>query len=111
MINFVKQKRKERHISQEQLAEMAGVSQREISKIELEQLTPTMYTAKLIAKALGMSSDDLFFTDEEAEEMGLKAKKTKEREYENGEGVLGKSQQTRTCKNRSNEQTGSKRYH
>lgn len=79
MVNFVKQKRKERHISQEKLAAMAGVSQREISKIELEQLTPTMYTAKLIAKALGMSSDDLFFTDDEAEEMGLRPRKTGER--------------------------------
>jgi putative transcriptional regulator len=52
--------RRQRGLRQVDLAKMVGVFQSEISEIECGKRVPSVYLAKKIAKALGVSIDDLF---------------------------------------------------
>lgn len=56
----VRNRRKELGLTQQQLADLIGISQNSISSIETGQYKPTAYTAALLCKALECSFEDLF---------------------------------------------------
>lgn len=53
--------RKERNISQAELAKMVGVSRNTISSIETGQFVPTAKLALLLAIALDLKFEDIFY--------------------------------------------------
>ncbi|HNU96379.1 MAG TPA: helix-turn-helix transcriptional regulator [Candidatus Magasanikbacteria bacterium] len=56
----IKKLRKQRNLSQDKLSKLANISHNTIIKIESGAIqSPTMDTASKIAKALGVSLDDL----------------------------------------------------
>jgi putative transcriptional regulator len=59
--NRIRKIKREKGLRQVDLAKMVGVFQSEISEIECGKRVPSVYLAKRIAKALGVSLDDLFF--------------------------------------------------
>ena len=61
----LKQARKLRELSQEQLATMADISIGHISKIERDKVDPSVSTIKELAKALNCSTDELIFDESE----------------------------------------------
>ena len=63
--NRVKMRRKKLKMSQEQLAEVAGVSQSEISAIETGKVTPTVYVALVLANALSTTGAALFSIEDQ----------------------------------------------
>ena len=58
-------RRKKLKMSQEQLAEVAGVSQSEISAIETGKVTPTVYVALVLAHALATTVEALFSIEDQ----------------------------------------------
>lgn len=46
--------REARHLTQKQLAELAGVQQSEISRIECGQINPTLGTVNKLSRSLGL---------------------------------------------------------
>lgn len=48
------ERRREKHLTQKQLAELSGIDQAEISRIERGQANPTTATLSAITKALGV---------------------------------------------------------
>jgi putative transcriptional regulator len=58
--NRIREVRKKKGLKQVDLARIVGVFQSEISEIECGRRKPSIYLAKKIAKALGVSLDDLF---------------------------------------------------
>lgn len=60
VVNQVKQYRIAAHMTQVQLSESAGVSQRTISDVENGKHDPTITVALLLARALGVKVDNLF---------------------------------------------------
>lgn len=63
--NRLKVARAEINISQEQLANMAGVSRQTIGSIETGQYCPTTKLALILSKCLQKSFEDLFYLEEE----------------------------------------------
>ena len=61
--NRLKVARAEKNLSQEELANMAGVTRQTISSIETHQYTPSALLAFLIAKKLEKSVEELFFLE------------------------------------------------
>jgi putative transcriptional regulator len=61
--NRLKVARAEKNISQEQLADLAGVSRQTISSIETHQYAPSALLAFLIAVKLEKHVDELFFLE------------------------------------------------
>jgi putative transcriptional regulator len=61
--NRLKVARAEKELSQEELANLAGVTRQTISSIETHQYTPSALLAFLIAKKLEKPVDDLFFLE------------------------------------------------
>lgn len=61
--------RKQKKITQSQLAEICGVSQQSISKIEVGNGNPSYLLAAKIAHALGCTTDELY-ADEPRKEVG-----------------------------------------
>ena len=59
--NNLKAARSEKGVSQQQLAEMVGVSRNTISSIETGQFSPTAKLALVICIALEKKFEDLFF--------------------------------------------------
>ena len=59
--NRLKEARTELRISQNQLAEMVGVSRNTISSIETGQFNPTAKLALILCIALDKKFEDLFF--------------------------------------------------
>ena len=59
--NNLKVVRTERHLSQQQLADMIGVSRNTISSIETGQFTPTAKLALIICIALDIKFEDMFY--------------------------------------------------
>jgi len=60
LLNHIKQHRARLDLTQQGLAEKVGVSRQTIIAIEKEQYVPSALLAFKIARALGMSADDLF---------------------------------------------------
>ena len=67
----IKRLRRERDITQEQLAEAIDVSQRTLSGIEIGENFVTAETLDKIIKALNTTSEDLFATNHLKEEQEL----------------------------------------
>ncbi len=63
--NRLKVARAEKNVSQEELAQLAGVSRQTISSIETCQYTPSALLAFVIARRLGKPIEELFFLKEE----------------------------------------------
>lgn len=59
--NSLKDARSEKGLSQQQLAEMVGVSRNTISSIETGQFNPTAKLALVLCIALAKKFEDLFF--------------------------------------------------
>lgn len=65
--NRLKIARAEMNISQEELANLAGVTRQTISSIETRQYIPSTLLAFIIAKKLGKPVAELFFLEGEEE--------------------------------------------
>lgn len=63
--NRLKVARAELNISQEQLANLAGVSRQTIGSIETGQYCPTAKLALILSKCLNRKFEDLFHLEEE----------------------------------------------
>lgn len=59
--NRLKEARSERRLSQQQLADMVGVSRNTISSIETGQFNPTAKLALILCIALDKKFEDLFY--------------------------------------------------
>ena len=59
--NYLKDIRKEKNISQQELADMVGVSRNTISSIETGQYQPTAKLAYVICIALDKKFEDVFY--------------------------------------------------
>ena len=60
MDNTIRQRRKERGISQEELAVKCGVSRQTVTAIENNKYDPTLTLAFHLAQELGTTVDELF---------------------------------------------------
>jgi putative transcriptional regulator len=63
LANRLRVARAEKDISQEELANMAGVSRQTISSIETCQYTPSALLAFILAQKLGKPVEELFFLE------------------------------------------------
>ncbi len=63
--NKLKLARVERNLSQEQLANLAGVSRQTISSIETGQYSPTAKLALMLCRKLNKTFEDVFYLEEE----------------------------------------------
>lgn len=63
--NRLKVARAEKNLSQEELANLVGVTRQTISSIETRQYIPSTLLAFLIAKMLGKPVEELFFLEGE----------------------------------------------
>ena len=61
--NRLKEARREKHLSQAELAELVGVSRNTISSIETGQFNPTAKLALILCIALDKKCEDLFYFD------------------------------------------------
>lgn len=61
--NRLKEARKEKNLSQTQLAELVGVSRNTISSIETGQFNPTAKLALILCVALDKKFEELFYFD------------------------------------------------
>lgn len=59
--NNLKTARKEKHLSQEKLAQLVGVSRNTISSIETGQFNPSAKLALILCIALDKNFEDLFY--------------------------------------------------
>ncbi len=59
--NRLKETRSKKNISQQELADMVGVSRNTISSLETGQYEPTAKLALVLAIALDMKFEDLFY--------------------------------------------------
>jgi putative transcriptional regulator len=64
MKNKVRELRKQKGLTQEQLAEIIGVSRQTINAIEKEKFDPSLPTAFKMAKLFEMSIENFFLFDE-----------------------------------------------
>lgn len=69
MILKIKELRKKRHLSQKDLAEMAGISVSYLSEIESGKKSPNMRRIAQLAQAIGVRPLDLLTTDQFSEEL------------------------------------------
>ena len=63
MKNIIEQKRKERGMTQQQLAAALGVSRQTINAIEKGEYNPTINLCRSICKILGKTLDELFWEE------------------------------------------------
>ena len=61
--NRIKELRKEKKMSQTELAEIVGTTQNTISSLETGQYAPSAYLSGLISRALGCQWEDCFYYD------------------------------------------------
>ena len=64
MENVIRNKRKEKGISQEELAKRCGVSRQTINAIENDKYDPTLSLAFRLAREQGLTVDELFMPKE-----------------------------------------------
>jgi putative transcriptional regulator len=62
--NRVKELRKNKKLTQEELADLIGISRQAINAIEKEKFDPSLPTAFKMAKLFKISIEKLFLTDE-----------------------------------------------
>lgn len=63
MANIVKEVREQRHIKQEDLAKLSGISRRSLVSIETKQSVPSVETALRLSRALQVDVDKLFIAE------------------------------------------------
>ena len=66
--NRLKMEKKEKGLSQSDLAEMIGVSRNTVSSIETGQFNPTAKLALILCIALDKKFEELFFFEEQLDE-------------------------------------------
>jgi DNA-methyltransferase (dcm) len=71
MANMVREYRKERKITQEQLASFAGISRKYLSMIEQNKTTPSTKVAARLAEGLSVNMERLFFKEPSVERQAL----------------------------------------
>lgn len=71
MANMVREYRKERKITQEQLASFAGISRKYLSMIEQNKTTPSTKVAARLAEGLSVNVERLFFKEPSVERQAL----------------------------------------
>lgn len=64
IINKVREKRKEQHLTQEELANKVGVTRKTIVSLEKGSYIPSLLLAMDLASALNIKIDQLFFKGE-----------------------------------------------
>ena len=64
LTNHIRQARTEQGLSQQKLAELAGISISYVKLLEDGESTPTITIARAVALALGVSVDDLWPTSQ-----------------------------------------------
>lgn len=64
IINNVREKRKEQHLTQEDLANKVGVTRKTILSLEKGSYIPSLLLAMDLANALNIKIDQLFFKGE-----------------------------------------------
>ena len=64
----IRQRREELKLSQEQLADLVGVSRQTISLIERGDYSPSVTLALTIAKVCGVTVEEVFYLQEETED-------------------------------------------
>lgn len=64
IINKVREKRKEQHLTQEDLADKVGVTRKTIVSLEKGSYIPSLLLAMDLASALNIKIDQLFFKGE-----------------------------------------------
>ena len=57
----LRQKKKKKRISQDELADLCGISQQYVCKIENEKVNPSIYILWKIAEALEVTVNDLVY--------------------------------------------------
>lgn len=67
MKNLIEQKRKERGMTQQQLALLLGVSRQTIISLEGGRYNPSILLAHSIAQLFGARIEDIFIFEEDAE--------------------------------------------
>lgn len=65
MKNIIEQKRKERGMTQQQLAAALGVSRQTIISLEIGKYNPSILLAHAIARLFGAQIEDIFLFEEE----------------------------------------------
>ena len=65
MKNIIEQKRKERGMTQQQLAAALGVSRQTIISLENGKYNPSILLAHVIARLFGTQIEDIFLFEEE----------------------------------------------
>ena len=65
MKNRIEEMRRERGISQEELAKLAGVSRQTVSSLENGRYNPSITLAYKIARLFGSAIEDVFIFEEE----------------------------------------------
>ncbi len=85
----VREKRKAKGYTQEELAELAGVSSGYIGQLEREEMTPSLPVVAVLIDILGIDANTLFFEDSKdsiSKEISLRASRLPK---ESQEMVLG----------------------
>lgn len=67
MKNRIEEIRKQRGVLQEELARQLGVSRQTISSLERGRYNPSIFLAHSIAKYFGMTIEDVFVFEEDAQ--------------------------------------------
>ena len=67
----IRTERKRQSMTQEQLAERAGISENYLGKIERAETTPSLETAVSIAASLGVTVDQMLYGAEQSPEYQL----------------------------------------
>ena len=71
MTNMVREYRKERSITQDELAALVGISRKYLSMIERNKTTPSIDVVVRLAEELSVNVERLFFTIPQAERKEL----------------------------------------
>lgn len=89
----IREKRNAKGLTQEQLAEMAGVSSGYIGQVEREELTPSMQVIAVLIDILGIDANTLFFEGSEdvplTREISLRASRLSKENQEIILGIIG----------------------
>lgn len=89
----IREKRKAKGLTQEQLAEMAGVSSGYIGQVEREEMTPSIPVIALLVDILGIDANTLFFEESEdvplTREISLRASRLPKEKQEIILGIIG----------------------
>jgi putative transcriptional regulator len=64
MINYIKEERLKKQLTQSELADLVNVSRQTIFSIEINKYTPSVLLAMKLAKVLGRKVEQLFIVEE-----------------------------------------------